>query len=220
MQRYLKYVFPATNTQDVCRTQTLAATGNLTLNGFLTNSINSEIPFISHGYSRNISITSANNLSGVTFTVYGKQNGVDIVEAITGPNNTTVYSAQIYDTISAIRSSGAAAAVSVGTGVNGFMKVDINLETNITNSTVSLFNPQERISTVIYTTPYDLGMLGRTYLALNASTASYFFVIKAAGTEVSDSTQVTAPYRSIFIALTGNTGTTLNDTVTVIFIQV
>lgn len=141
MSRSLSYIFPAGNNSDVCLTQTLAGAGNLNLNGNLANKLNGQVSFIQNGYSRQISITSANNLAGRQFTIVGMQNGVAITETIIGPGvlSPNVYSTQIYDVINSISVNGAAGNVSVGTAGKGFFPlIGINTEKDVINYTLTL----------------------------------------------------------------------------------
>ena len=136
--RSLSYTFPAGNVTDVCASQTLAGAGAMTLNGNLVNKVNGVMSFAVHGYSRGVSVFSTNDLSGVTFTIIGIQNGVSITENITGPNNSTTYGTLAYDTITSITANGAAAAVSIGSGWQGFFMVAPNLWTDVVNYTLTL----------------------------------------------------------------------------------
>lgn len=55
-----------------------------------------------------LSITSAGNVSGITFTVVGTDaDGHPQTETITGPNATTVYSTKYFLTVSSVTASGA-----------------------------------------------------------------------------------------------------------------
>ena len=67
---------------------------------------------------RNVTITSAGNDSGITFTVNGKDaHGVPVTEVVTGANAGTAATAKTFKTIDSIVASGAAAGnVSVGDG--------------------------------------------------------------------------------------------------------
>jgi hypothetical protein len=147
MQRFLSYTFPAAgvtvNATEVAQSQALTAAGSLTLNGSLVNTTTGVMSFASHGYSRNISLYSASNFSGVAFTIVGVQNGVPVSEVIAaGPNNTTVYSVQIYDTVASITSNGGVAApavINAGVGGLGFFPlIGINLWPEVVNYTLTL----------------------------------------------------------------------------------
>lgn len=89
--------------------QAVAGAGNLTLNGALTGQ--ADVP-------RNVTITSADDDSGVTFTVTGEdQYGRAMTEAITGADTDTAAGAKAFYKVTSIAASGAAAGnVSAGTG--------------------------------------------------------------------------------------------------------
>lgn len=100
---------PAAN--NIGLSQTPGAAGNLTLDGAL---ISGGVLTLTTAHA--ISITSAANLSGRTFTVTGTDaDGNAQVEVVTGPNATTVYSADYWKTISSIAVDAATgAALTVG----------------------------------------------------------------------------------------------------------
>lgn len=183
MSRFLTYTFPAGNTQDVCLSQTLAGGGNLNLNGNLVNPLNKQVSFIQKGYSRQISLTSGGNLSGATFTINGIQNGVAISENITGPNNNTVYSIQIYDVINSISVDQAVNAISVGTGFSGFFPlIGINLEKDVINYTLTIARLTDvSVSFSVYGTLDRIINNGQTY-ANNITNNQNLFQIQAPAT--------------------------------------
>ena len=79
------------------------AAGAVTLDGAL---VASSVAYLTS--PRKILIYSTGDDSGLTFAVTGTdENGVAQTESITGPNTTTVYSANAYKTITAITSTGA-----------------------------------------------------------------------------------------------------------------
>lgn len=87
----------------ICALQTRSGSGALIINGTAAHTT-SLAQLLS---PRNISITSTGNISAVTFTVTGKDiYGVTMSEAITGPNNTTVYGAKAFYQITAVSASG------------------------------------------------------------------------------------------------------------------
>jgi hypothetical protein len=218
MARSLSYIFPAGNTTDVCANQSLAAAGNLILNVTLAN--NGQVSFISKGYARAISFTSANNLAGVTFTVSGSQNGVIFTENITGPNNTTVYSTQVYDVITSISTSAAVNAVSVGTGWKGFFPViAINLERDVINYTLTLAKlTAASVSFSVYGTLSSITN-NRTYLD-NITNNSNFIQIQAPSTNANYVySGITETYAYILIQL-GADNSTINNSMQLNFIQI
>lgn len=116
MSKPVVFTWPAANTTAVCDLQNVAGAGPLILNGSL---VNSGIAILS-GVSRTVSITSANNLSGATFTITGTLLGNTVSQAnITGPNANTIYSTQLFDSVTSVIVSGAVNGVSVGSGTTG-----------------------------------------------------------------------------------------------------
>jgi hypothetical protein len=223
MARYLRYVFPAANTSDVCALQTTVGAGNLVLNGNLSNQINSEVSFVSHGYSRSISLTSANDLSGVGFTISGIQNGVLITENLVGPNGNTVYSAEIYDKIYSITTDGVVNQVSVGTGYTGFFPlININLERdNIDYILTTSKLTAASIHTTIFSTVLDIKNNGATFLAAvgnnfnlftikeDEAEDQYIFPVPPSG--VAPYFQPSPPYNSLLIYISGQAAEVANS---------
>jgi len=135
-----KLAFQAASNNNIALAQTLAAAGNLSLNGSLKqtltpndggtisffpnqgqNSTNSDSTVFG-GYNVPVTLTSTGNLSGVTFTITGFQSEpynpfIPVTETIAGPNNNTVTSVNFYNRILSISASAAVGtAVSAGTG--------------------------------------------------------------------------------------------------------
>jgi hypothetical protein len=122
--------WPAPSATSISVLQTLGLAGNLLLNGSLNTSGKYTshvtypgslgIPLITFpGYTRTITLTSTNDLSGDNFTIVGMLNNSEISEVLAGPNNTTVTSVNAYDSIISITANAAVAAVSAGTGTTG-----------------------------------------------------------------------------------------------------
>ncbi len=147
-------------------TQTTTGAQNLVFNGNLSPSNNSSsVSFSNFGYSRQLSITSADDLSLATFTVIGTQNGVLISETITGPNATSVYSVKIYDIINSIAVDRVVTNVQVGTGYLGFFNL---IPIDSTESVLDVYalslgsllvdgaSPQGQVTTTVYSTLDDI----------------------------------------------------------------
>lgn len=109
------YSWPVPAAAAVAQTQTLGGAGSLVLNGTFASAGVVVFP----SFARAISLTSANNLGAVQFTVTGTTNGAMVFEAIAGPNNNTVQTTVIFDAVTSITTNNAAAAVSAGTGTIG-----------------------------------------------------------------------------------------------------
>jgi hypothetical protein len=98
----------ANDSDGIAEDQTTAGADDLTLDGDLVDSGVAYLP-----EAQIISIESTGNLSGVTFTVTGKDaDYADVSEDVTGPNNATVKTTNHFLTVSNIAVDGA-----VGTNV-------------------------------------------------------------------------------------------------------
>lgn len=220
MARFLSYTFPAGNTQDVCLTQTLAAAGNLTINGNLATPVNNTVSFLNKGYSRQISITSDGTQA---FIVNGIQNGVPISENITGIIATAVYSVQIYDSITSI-SVGAAATVSVGTGWAGFFPlIGINLDRDVVNYTLTIAagSAGNSIPFALFGTIANIVNNGHTYTDIINNNQNLFSLRAiAVGNNYihSTNTGTVAIYSSLLVQL-GSAAGTIANSMTLNFIQ-
>lgn len=117
MARPTVFKWPAPDTQAVSLTQSLGAAGNLLINGTLANLFYGNAVF--PGIYRKVTLTSVNNLAAINFTITGTYQGNTISEVLAGPNNNTVSSVNLYDSITSISTNGAVAAVSSGTGTTG-----------------------------------------------------------------------------------------------------
>lgn len=223
MSRYLRYVFPIANNLDVCALQTTAGAANLVLNGNLANQVTNQVSFIDRGYSRSISLTSANNLAGVNFTISGIQNGVLLTEVLVGPNANTVYSVQIYDKIYSIATSNVANQVSAGTGYTGFFPlININLERDNINYILTTSKlTAASIRTTIFSTVLDIKNNGATFLAAVANNFNLFqikgsaaenqYIFPLSPTVAAPYFQPSPPYNSLLIYISGQVGEIANS---------
>ena len=120
--RYLKYVFPPSEEDDVCMLQNTAGPGFLLLNGNYANEVWSQVSFIAKGFSKHLTFTSLNDLSAVSFLITGTCNGVLVTEVILGPNAETVTTVNTFDTVTSIVSTNAVNGVSVGSSsIDGYI---------------------------------------------------------------------------------------------------
>lgn len=76
-------------------------------------------PTVLTGMVRAVSLTSVNNNAAINFTVTGTINGRAASQTIAGPNNNTVETTTIFDTITSIVGSAAFTNVSAGIGHTG-----------------------------------------------------------------------------------------------------
>lgn len=109
-----------TTANNVCQSQTPAGAGNLTLNGTLASSVPTGSAVAYLGGMARIYLTCAGDESGVTFTINGYGYNASggpfaIKETLTGPNASLIASQNLYQEITSIAISGAAAgAITVG----------------------------------------------------------------------------------------------------------
>lgn len=83
-----------------------ALAGKLNLTPSNIVDINGTINFIKFNYSSALTITSGFDISNVSFTITGINNGYSVVELINGPNNNTVSTNNIFESITGITISG------------------------------------------------------------------------------------------------------------------
>jgi len=125
---YQELYWPKANDDDIASLQTLVADTLLNLNGRFSNqNTYKNIDFsynnkLNASVVRKLTFASAQDMRGTEFVIYGRQNDVDIVENITGPNMNTATSDNYYDYIYKIEHTGVVAGnVSIGTdGNEGF----------------------------------------------------------------------------------------------------
>ena len=92
----------------IAEDQTLAAAGNLLINGALAAGGG-----VNLNSAQIVALESSGNLSAITFTITGRDaDGTSVTEAVTGPNNTTVKSTYYFSSINQI-----AASAAVGTNI-------------------------------------------------------------------------------------------------------
>lgn len=110
-------ISPVTDADGICQSQTPGGAGNLTINGALA--VSGVVTLTS---SQRVTITSAGNDSGRTYTITGTNRyGAVISSAITGPNATTVTGALNFKTITQVAIDGAAAGANT-VGVSGVLE--------------------------------------------------------------------------------------------------
>ena len=105
----------AADTDGVCASQTPGSATNMTINGALADSGS-----VTFDEPRNVTIASAADDSGITFTVTGTdETATAATEVITGADTGTATGTSFFATITQIATSGAAAgAVTVGSGTS------------------------------------------------------------------------------------------------------
>lgn len=68
---------------------------------------------------RTVSLTSVNNLAAVQFTIKGTYNSVTKEETITGPNNDSIETVSLFNTITSVTADDDADAITIGSGTTG-----------------------------------------------------------------------------------------------------
>jgi hypothetical protein len=109
------YTLAAPDADGIAVAQQLVGAGDLALAGALTSG---GTYTTSDKCAKQIAIESAGNLSGITFTVYGKlvENGEVESEAVTGPNNGIVETTGYFYTVTRVAAGAAVGSdVTVGT---------------------------------------------------------------------------------------------------------
>jgi hypothetical protein len=101
------YTITATDVDGICQSQTPLAAGNLTINGALAAGIPTQ---------QHVTIAGGSNESGKTFTIYGIDQGDQVIsEPLAGPNAGTVTSVLNYKAVTRVAVSAATTgAVTVG----------------------------------------------------------------------------------------------------------
>jgi uncharacterized protein YsxB (DUF464 family) len=169
MARTLQYIFPASNTSDVCKHQVTAGAGYLTLNGNLAVAGNNNITFlttptttnVAQGYSRNVSVTTNTNCN---VTVNGIQNGRVLTEIITGHANTTTYGVDVFDVITSVYVNTATSGITLGTGLTGFFPIiTIDLDRDVINYTLTT-GSSNLVSTALFGGISNIAYNDSTYL--------------------------------------------------------
>lgn len=121
---------------------------NLTPDGRLIE-YNGVIDFDKFNYSSSLLITSANDLSNITFTLTGVNNGYRVVEYLIGPNANTVSSENMFEQITSI---------SISANINVQFQLGYGRDVAIyATSSIGRFNEVRPIITTTYVCPNKAG---------------------------------------------------------------
>lgn len=127
--RQTTYNYIAKDTAYIAALQTLGAAGNMVINGtgLDQNSPTGRV-LMTGVFERKISLTSTGNISGVNFTIYGRDiRGNSITETIAGPNNNTVLTTGYFFQVDRIATNGAVGtntSAGIDIGRSNWMKFD------------------------------------------------------------------------------------------------
>jgi hypothetical protein len=220
MSTYNVTEWPISDIIAVCDTQNVVSAGALLLNGILAKTyIPNQISFINASMIRSVSITSTANLSGITFTISGLQNGAFITEILTGPNNTTIYGTKYYDIISSVVASGAASTVSVGSGTSGFFPIvsvnTNNVNGNVNYSVAALTSTSAGITYSLYQT---LEQVNNNYIAFANQRSVFFPALGLTNETTSQMGNSTAITNYLLLEIVSSS-TPLLDSLNFIFLQ-
>lgn len=173
-----KFDFDPDNTDanGIYEAAAVAGAGALTLDGALVSGTVAAMD-----YARQISIDSAGNDSGITFTVTGTDgDGKALVEVITGGNAAAVESAGYFKTITSIVASAAAAGnVTIGT-VDEFVSQAIPLNHKYPSAATILADVTGTINYTIYETFDDI------QASVNAVQSAHWDAITAFSAKTAD----------------------------------
>ncbi len=112
-------VFSTLSYATISSVSTDAAANGITVGAVTPLTLTSSI-FQYNGISRAVSVKSTNNLSASTFVITGTLNNVVVSQSIAGPNNTTSYTTQLFDTVTQVTVNKNVVAVSIGSGLLGY----------------------------------------------------------------------------------------------------
>jgi hypothetical protein len=186
----------AASVNSIAQSQSLGATGNLTLNGSAASGGVATLDA-----QRRILITSAGNDSGITFTVFGTtDSGTAIQETVTGANAGAVATNQDFATVTQVSASGATGlTVQVGTNSTGSTRWLLT-DQHLTPGNISLGGTVS--GSVTYTAEYTYDDF------LNLATGAFPLARTVAGLmNVTTSTDAQLGYPVKGVRLTVNAGT-------------
>lgn len=222
MATYTQYYWAPQDLQAVSLLQNKGSAGTLLLNGTYVNPTSTTISFIAQGFTRNVSLTSVNDLSAANFTITGVQNNTVVVNTIAGPNNNTVYTTDNFDIISSISVDTAVNGIKVGTGLTGFLP----LFNRISSNSFSISTPATAYALgfatessngctyQIYQSLVDLSGNGETYKSLVSD--SSFISVGGPYVNITQILQKNDVCADVLIKVTPATG---NSTLTTEFLQ-
>jgi hypothetical protein len=218
MSTFTKLTWPVQDVAAVGALQNAVIGVPLLLNGTLADpSIPNQVSFIKNKMIRSVSITSVNDLSGITFVITGLQNGAYVTEPITGPNNTTVYGTQYYDIVTSVVASANATGVKIGSGNAGFFPLlVINSLASFINYSASILLPVS--SGINYSFFQTLDQINNNFIPFLNQTTKFFPCMgftNETTSQIGNSNQITN-----FVLLKINSSATpITDTFDFIFLQ-
>ena len=117
----------------ICTSQSVA--GQVAINGADSEEKNG-VRRVNYGRSapRRVSFSSGSNNSALTFTIKGKDgDGIPVTETLTGPNNASVYTTNLFSVVDLIYSDGTSASLTVGDNCGYVNFGSLSRQINITS---------------------------------------------------------------------------------------
>ena len=162
MARPIQITFPAVDADGICLSQTTAGATPLIINGALKDMAATmqqvTRAVMGAGIERVVSLTSTGNLSGIDFTIVGTDvEGAAVSEVLAGPNNNTVVTTALYNTVTSITPDAAVGtAITAGSGSTGNTAwVMSNVNISPANLSVSLAITAT-VNVTVQDTPVDV----------------------------------------------------------------
>lgn len=217
MATYVQYFWLEQDLSAVSALQNTSGAGNLLLNGTYANPPSTTISFVNQGFARQVSLTSANDLSAANFIVSGVQNNTVVTDMLSGPNNNTVITTDAFDIISSINVDMAVTGIQAGTGLNGYFPVIGRINTTAVSLTPPSVNYALGFATEasngctyqIYQSLNDLRGNGVTYS--NLITTNQFISVDGPYSNITQILQEADVSNNILIRVTSAVGaSTLN----------
>lgn len=169
-----KIIYPAASLVEVngiCQAVDIVQNKPLLFNGYIADRVNNTAPILQNtGTTRTIKLQTIGDLSSVTFTIIGKQNGIIITESINGSRNmfsNPVESSEFYDEIISITpNNNSLLKLDIALGNKVYILSGLNLNTKYINYSLSISTKSGTnvISLMkIYNSLNNISELGITY---------------------------------------------------------
>lgn len=196
---FVSLTLPVAAATGIAQAQSTGGAANLTLNGSL---VSGGVATLSP--AQRVGVASTGNNSGVSFTITGTgRGGSSLVETITGPNNSTVYTTQDFLTVTSIAASGATTGnVTAGTvGVGSTRWIGLSYQIAPAHVSVGC----TVTGSVTYTVEYTYDTVAN--LPDGTTYAKVFPVTEMTGLTATADGNITFPVQACRATITAGTGT-------------
>ena len=194
----------------ICASQSAAGAGALTLDGAL---VSGGIATIAE--AQKVTVTSAGNDSGITFTVAGKDaDGVTISDTFAGGNTTTASSTYYFKSVTGVSASAATAStVTVGPlSTNGAVSKSLRLNSKAENFKVGLF--ADVTGTLTYSVEYAYEQPEDSYSVSYSSSADWRVVDGLSAQTTDQQSNLAYPVNAVRLKITSYTSGSVKLTAT------